>query len=188
MAHQPLAAVFGLSVGVAAEEGCDLRLDGLRQQGSRALAQNFGERVGERGWLDQLDDIILDHDVSLLWWRSGGLNTPTIRRLNPSRRHQLPRIALDWNLDLWRCQAWDKPLCSIYEFDGSQRVRDGCTRCMIDCYRDSSVMQQIGVSVHDAYTALRAGKMREAAAAIGRTGNLGSVRAVLEELPWLIRF
>jgi len=95
---------------------------------------------------------------------------------------------LDWNLDLWRCQAWDKPLCSIYEFDGSQRVRDGCTRCMIDCYRDSSVMQHIGVSVHDAYTALRAGRIREATAAVGRTGNLDSLRAVLEELPWLIRF
>src|SRR4051812_41779990 len=92
MAHQPLAAVSGLSVGVAAEEGCDLRLDGLRQQRSRALAQNFGERVGELCWLDQLDDIILGHGVSLLRWRSGGSNTPTIRRLNPSRRHQLPRI------------------------------------------------------------------------------------------------
>src|SRR3954467_13061160 len=92
MAHQPLAAVFGLSVGVAAEEGCDLRLDGLRQQGSRALAQNFGQRVRELCWLDQLDDSILGHGVSLLRWRSGGSNTPTIRRLNPSRRHQLPRI------------------------------------------------------------------------------------------------
>src|SRR3954465_11896868 len=83
MAHQPLAAVFGLSVGMAAEEGCDLGLDGLRQQGSRTLAQNFGERVGELGWLDQLDDVILGHGVSLLRWRSGGSNTPTIRRLIP---------------------------------------------------------------------------------------------------------
>src|SRR3954468_15297953 len=78
---------------MAAEEGCDLGLDGLRQQGSRALAQNFGERVGELCWLDQLDDVILGHGVSLLRWRSGGSNTPTIRRLIPSRRHQLPRIA-----------------------------------------------------------------------------------------------
>jgi hypothetical protein len=45
MAHQPLAAVFGLSVGVAGEEGCDFRLDSLRQQRSRALAQNFGEWI-----------------------------------------------------------------------------------------------------------------------------------------------
>src|SRR4051812_11430457 len=92
MAHQPLAAVFGVLVSVAAEEGCDLGLDSLRQQRSRALAQNFGERIGEGFWLNQLGNIILDHGVSLLWWRSGGSNTPTIRRLNPSPRHQLPRI------------------------------------------------------------------------------------------------
>ena len=92
MAHQPLAAVFGVLVGMAAEEGCDLRLDGLRQQGSGALAQNFGQRIGEGFWLNQLGNIILGHGVSLLRWRSGGSNTPTIRRLIPSRRHQLPRI------------------------------------------------------------------------------------------------
>src|SRR4051812_49979402 len=91
MAHQPLAAILGVRVGVAAEEGCDLGLDGLRQQGSGALAQNFGERIGELGWLDQLDDSILDHGVSLLRWTSGGSKTPTIRRPNPSRPHQLPR-------------------------------------------------------------------------------------------------
>src|SRR4051794_7565808 len=84
MAHQPLAAILGLLISVAAEEGCDLSLDGLRQQRTRALAQNFGERVRELCWLDQLDDIILGHGVSLLWWRSGGWNTPTIRRLIPS--------------------------------------------------------------------------------------------------------
>ncbi len=95
---------------------------------------------------------------------------------------------LDWNLDLWRCHYWEKPMCSIYEFDGSQKVRDGCTRCMIDCYRDSSVMQHIGVSAHDAYRALGSGNVREGAKALVRTGNLGSLRAVLEELPWLTRF
>lgn len=95
---------------------------------------------------------------------------------------------LDWNLDLWRCHFWEKPMCSIREFDGSQRVRDGCMRCMIDCYRDSSVMQHIGVSVHDAYSALRSGDLRGAAKAVARRGNLGSLRAVLEELPWLLKF
>jgi len=95
---------------------------------------------------------------------------------------------LDWKLNLWRCHNWDKPMCSIYEFDGSQRVRDGCTRCMIDCYRDSSVLQHIGVSVHDAYQALRQGKPRLAMAALTRRGNLESVKAVFEQFPWLIRF
>ena len=24
---------------------------------------------------------------------------------------------LDWNLNLYRCHAWDTPMCNIYEFD-----------------------------------------------------------------------
>ena len=36
---------------------------------------------------------------------------------------------LDWKLQLWRCHFWEKPLCSIYDFDDSKLVRDGCTRC-----------------------------------------------------------
>jgi hypothetical protein len=87
-----------------------------------------------------------------------------------------------------RCHYWEEPMCSIYEFDGSQRIRDGCTRCMIDCYRDSSVMQQVGVSAHDAWQALRRGELRESARALARPGNRGSIRALLEELPWLLRF
>ena len=43
---------------------------------------------------------------------------------------------LDWNLNLYRCHFWEAPMCNIYEFDTSKLIRDGCTRCMIDCYRD----------------------------------------------------
>src|SRR6185295_12262780 len=95
---------------------------------------------------------------------------------------------LDWNLDLWRCHFWEKPMCSIFEFDGSQRIRDGCTRCMIDCYRDSSVMQHIGVSLHDAYKQLGEGRPLGAVKALATRSNLGSLRSVIEELPWLLRF
>jgi len=95
---------------------------------------------------------------------------------------------LDWKLQLWRCHFWEKPLCSIYDFDDSKLVRDGCTRCMIDCYRDASTMQHIAVSVHDSVKSLRAGDLAGAAKALGRTGNAGSIHAVVEELPWLVRF
>lgn len=94
---------------------------------------------------------------------------------------------LDWNLDLWRCHHWERPICSVFEFDGSRRVRDGCTRCMIDCYRDASVMQHIGVSVHDAYRALKARDLPGAARAFTRRGNLGSLHAVLEQMSWILR-
>ena len=95
---------------------------------------------------------------------------------------------LHWHLDLWRCHNWDQPMCHIKDFDGSQRVRDGCTKCMIDCYRDSSVMQHVGVSAHDAYQSFKRGNLHEGANALIRKGNLGSVHSVLEQLPWLLKF
>src|SRR5258705_11614724 len=67
------------------EEFGHLGLDRLGQQGARSVAQHLGKRVGERPWLKQLDDVSIGHGVSLLCWRSGGSNTPTIRRLPPFR-------------------------------------------------------------------------------------------------------
>src|SRR3954463_15110494 len=52
---------------------------------ARSVAQHLGERVAERPWLKQLDDVSIGHGVSLLCWRSGGSNTPTKRRLLPVR-------------------------------------------------------------------------------------------------------
>ncbi len=95
---------------------------------------------------------------------------------------------LDWDLNMWRCHFWHEPMCSIYEFDSSKLVRDGCTKCMINCYRDSSLMQHIAVSVHDAYQSMKKGKLLDATKALTRKGNLDSLRAVMEELPWILRF
>lgn len=92
---------------------------------------------------------------------------------------------LDWKLQLWRCHFWEKPLCSICDFD-SKIVRDGCMRCM--CYRDASTMQHISASAHDAVKSLKCGDLAGAAKALGRTGNGGSIHAVIEEMPWLMRF
>src|SRR5882757_11112057 len=87
------------------EEFGHLGLDRLGQQGARSVAQHLGKRVGERPWLKQLDNVSIGHGVSLLCWRSGGSNTPTIRRLLPvrpsptsahsSRRH-FTHTALGW--------------------------------------------------------------------------------------------
>lgn len=94
---------------------------------------------------------------------------------------------LDWELQLWRCHYWDKPMCSIFDYDGSQNVRDGCTRCMIDCYRDASVMHYAGIAVHDAYRSLKALRLGDAARAVMNKSMLGSLGAVFEELRWIRR-
>jgi hypothetical protein len=44
------------------------------------------------------------------------------------------------------------------------------------------------VSVHDVAQSLRAGDFAGAANALQRKGNAGSIHAVAEGLPWLMRF
>lgn len=95
---------------------------------------------------------------------------------------------LDWQLMLWRCHSWSEPMCSIYEFDETRLVRDNCTRCMINCYRDSSLMQHVAVSVQDSYAALRKGRLGEAVGHLAKRTNLDSLRAVAEEFGWIVRF
>src|SRR6185369_11001539 len=91
--HDTLVARRCLEIGIAPQEVSDFRLDRVREQGTRTVTQNLSQRIAESSRLSQLDDVTVVHGVSLLWWRSGGSNTRTIRRLTPSCRHQLPRIA-----------------------------------------------------------------------------------------------
>ena len=77
-----------------AEQGCNLGLDGLRQQRSRAVAQNLGQRIGKTSWPGKSWKTL----VSVTAYHSFGgeveaSSTPTIRRLTPSCRHQLSPIA-----------------------------------------------------------------------------------------------
>jgi hypothetical protein len=93
---------------------------------------------------------------------------------------------LDWHLQLWRCHNWDRPLCDIREFDGTRRVRDSCTACMIDCYRDDSVMQHVGVAVSDGMRAAAHGDVREAWNHwVGRRNLVSAGAAIRTATAWL---
>jgi MoaA/NifB/PqqE/SkfB family radical SAM enzyme len=94
---------------------------------------------------------------------------------------------LDWNLNLYRCHFWERPMCRMDEFDESKLIRDGCTRCLIDCYRDPSVLQFIAVSASDAWQALRRGQFARAARHLFDSRNLTSLRAVWENRRWIGR-
>ncbi len=76
MAHQPRPAISSQLIGVVAEKACNLGLHSVRQQRSRAIAQNLGQRIGKSSWLRELENISVGHGVSLLWWRSGGFEHP----------------------------------------------------------------------------------------------------------------
>ena len=88
---------------------------------------------------------------------------------------------LDWNLDLYRCHFWEKPMCSVYDWDDSKLIRDGCQRCMIDCYRDPSVLQFVAINASDAWNALRKGNLVKAAKHVCDGRNITSIKAVWED-------
>ncbi|GLR87747.1 hypothetical protein GCM10007857_44580 [Bradyrhizobium iriomotense] len=76
VAHDALVAVRGLQIGMLAEKVRNLGLDRLGQQSTRPIAQDFGELIVDVSWLNQLDDVIFGHGISLLRWRSGGVKHP----------------------------------------------------------------------------------------------------------------
>jgi hypothetical protein len=93
VAHQPLVAIPGQLVGMAAQKAGDLRLDSVRQQRSRAVAQNFGQRIGKSSWLAELENVSMVTAYHSFAGEVEALNTSTIRRLTPSCRHQLSPLA-----------------------------------------------------------------------------------------------
>src|SRR5467141_2184452 len=78
-----MVAARSLQIGMLAEKVRDLGLDRLGQQSTRPIAQDFGELIVDVSWLNQLDDVIFGHGISLLRWRSGGVKHP--HDMPPSR-------------------------------------------------------------------------------------------------------
>jgi len=74
--NDALVARLGLEIGISLQKVSDFDLDGLREQGMRPVAQNLGERISEGPWLREIDDVSVGHGVSLLRWRSGGVEHP----------------------------------------------------------------------------------------------------------------
>jgi len=95
---------------------------------------------------------------------------------------------VDWKLDVYRCHYFETPICSIYEFRDAAPIRDHCDLCMIDCYRDPSVLQYSAVALSDALGHLRRGRPLRAAGALFDRRTLDSLRAVGEGMSWLTRW
>jgi hypothetical protein len=73
---QTPAAIIHRQMGMGRKGIGDLGFDGLRQQSTRSVAENLGQRIGNLARLAQGDDFILFHGVSILIWICGWL-TPS---------------------------------------------------------------------------------------------------------------
>src|SRR6266481_1272043 len=103
VAHDPLVAVCGLQIGMLAEKVRDLGLDRLGQQNTCPSTQDFRELIVDVCWLNQLDDVIVGHGISLLWWRSGGVKHP--HDMPPSRFPPSPTFS-DSSFSPPNASAW----------------------------------------------------------------------------------
>lgn len=88
---------------------------------------------------------------------------------------------LDCHLDVYRCNNWDTKMCSIFEFRDQPFIRDNCTKCMSDCYRDSSVLLHTAVSVGDAIGHIRQGQLLNAVKDLGKRTNLLSLKNLIDD-------
>ncbi|MBI1209323.1 MAG: radical SAM protein [Azospirillum sp.] len=88
---------------------------------------------------------------------------------------------LDYHFNLYRCDFWAEPMGTIEDFATLPFVRDGCTRCMSDCYRDASVFLHFPVALGDALGHLRAGRVAAAFRVLATASNRRSIGALIGE-------
>lgn len=88
---------------------------------------------------------------------------------------------LDYHLDVYRCDYWPTKMCSVFEFKDQPFIRDNCTKCMNDCYRDSSLLLHPAVSVGDAIGHLRQGNLLAAMRDITKHSNFLSLKTLVQD-------
>jgi MoaA/NifB/PqqE/SkfB family radical SAM enzyme len=92
---------------------------------------------------------------------------------------------VDWHLQVYRCHYVAEALGPLEEITRIEPIRDGCSACIIDCYRDPSVFQYLAVSVADGLAALRQGHWLQALGMMLHPYNVLSLAALMEGRYWL---
>jgi hypothetical protein len=95
---------------------------------------------------------------------------------------------LDWNLDIWRCEAWHEPLGSVFDFDRHPDQREPCHVCMMACYRIASMLMHAPIAMSDAARAVAGGQFAEAVSLLFRRSVAQSIWALVRQTPELRRF
>ncbi|MEZ5833925.1 MAG: radical SAM protein [Dongiaceae bacterium] len=90
-------------------------------------------------------------------------------------------FAMDVNFDVYRCDFWSTKMCTIEEFATAPFVRDGCTKCMSVCYRDSSVFFNFPVAIGDAMRLVGRGRLGAALGTMFSSSARRSLRSLLSE-------
>ncbi|MHB9037828.1 MAG: radical SAM protein [Armatimonadota bacterium] len=162
----------------------------------RTLGSSF-RSYSDSELIDYTDDELLDAFENVIkmkqrfWVVNPTASLREMQRFVRGQKQNFPCLAgfkyfyLDWNLDVYRCHAWPKPICSIHDFDSSRLVRDGCTKCMIDCYRDASVLHEVGMALYDARCNMSQGRPDKALSRLFNLNTYQAAKSVVEEFKWI---
>lgn len=139
-------------------------------------------------WFDQIKKLKATSPLMILNPR---LALSELQRQLEHRPVRFPCLAgykyffVDWHLKVSRCHYLGATLGPLEEIDRLTPIRDGCSACTIDCYRDPSVYQYLAVSVADSLAALHQGKWLRGLATLLHPYNALSLAALLEGRHWL---
>ena len=92
---------------------------------------------------------------------------------------------VDWHLMVSRCHFVGETMGPLEEIHRLALVRDNCTACAIDCYRDPSVFQYVAVSLGDTIKAWQQGKWLKGLGTLLHPYNFLSLAAILEGRHWV---
>lgn len=139
-------------------------------------------------WFSQIIELKANSRVNILNPRLG---IGDLQRQLKGQPVRFPCLAgykyffVDWHLMVFRCHYLADTLGPLEEMDGIAPIRDGCSACTIDCYRDPSVYQYLAVSVADALAAWRQGKWLKGLGTLLHPYNFLSLAALLEGRHWV---
>lgn len=139
-------------------------------------------------WFSQIKELKKNSPLHILNPRLGLTELQRQLRGQPTR---FPCLAgykyffVDWHLQVSRCHYLGETLGPLEEIHRLATVRDNCTACAIDCYRDPSVFQYVAVSLADALKAWRQGKWLKGLGTLLHPYNFLSLAALLEGRHWV---
>ena len=88
---------------------------------------------------------------------------------------------VDWHLQVYRCHYLAETLGPLEEIHRLAPIRDGCSACTIDCYRDPSVYQYLAISAADTLAAWRQGQWLKGLTTLFHPYNFLSLASLLQE-------
>jgi MoaA/NifB/PqqE/SkfB family radical SAM enzyme len=139
-------------------------------------------------WFSQLKQLKTATPLHILNPRQG---LSDLQRQLEQRSGRFPCLAgykyffVDWHLQVYRCHYLDDTLGPLEGIADIPPIRDLCTACTIDCYRDPSVYQYLAVSVADSLAALRQGRWLKGLGTLLHPYNFLSLASLLEGSHWM---